>query len=152
MTLTFFTPEFGNRCQDVVAPLFADGVSAGFPSPAEDYEDDSLNLNSFMVIHPEATYYARVDGDSMIDAGIFDGDYLVVDRALEAREGDVAIVSINGEFCVKVLNLNHNPPRLLPQNRNFKPIEITDDADFQIFGVVTGVVRKLRVQQNTVDG
>ena len=150
--MTFFMPDFGNRYQEVTAPLFADGVSAGFPSPAEDYEDDSLNLNSFMVIHPEATYYARVDGDSMIDAGIFDGDYLVVDRALEAKEGDVAIVSVNGEFCVKVLNLTHNPPRLLPQNKNFKPIEITADVNFQIFGVVTGVVRKLRVQQITAEG
>ncbi len=127
-----------------LASLYTDGVSAGFPSPARDSREGPLNLNNLMVQHPEATFYARVDGDSMIDAGIFDGDYLVVDRALEAREFDVVVASVNGEFCVKVLNLKNDPPRLLPQNKNFQAIIITPDTDFQLFGVVTGVVRKLR--------
>jgi DNA polymerase V len=144
MDLKFFKLDSPENEGMNFAPLFSDGVSAGFPSPAEADCEGPLNLNSFMVIHPEATFYARVDGDSMIDAGIFDGDYLVVDRALDARENDVVVASVNGEFCVKVLNLNHNPPMLLPQNKNYSPIIITPDVDFVLFGVVTGVVRKLR--------
>ncbi len=126
------------------SPLFTDGVSAGFPSPAKDCRDGPLNLNDLMVLHPDATFYARVDGDSMIDAGIYDGDYLVVDRSLDPEEFDIVVASVNGEFCVKVLNLRHNPPQLLPQNRNYAPIIITPDLDFQMFGVVTGVVRKIK--------
>ncbi len=127
-----------------LASLYTEGVSAGFPSPARDSSDGPLNLNSFMVLHPEATFYARVEGDSMNDAGILDGDYLVVDRALDPRESDVVVASVNGEFCVKVLNLEHDPPRLLPQNSSYPPIVITPETDFQIFGVVTGIVRKFR--------
>jgi DNA polymerase V len=144
MDLKLFKLESDESSGTGFAPLFSDGVSAGFPSPAENDSEGPLNLNSFMVIHPEATFYARVDGDSMIDAGIFDGDYLVVDRALDARENDIVVASVNGEFCVKVLNLQHNPPLLLPQNKNYSPIVITPDTDFLLFGVVTGVVRKLR--------
>lgn len=124
-------------------PLFLEGVSAGFPSPAEDYVEKSLDLNELCVKHPAATYFVRVTGDSMQEAGIFSGDILVVDRSLQAKHGDVVIASVDAELTVKRLQLQP-AVALLPCNKAYKPVELTDDAQLEIMGVVVHAIRNLR--------
>ncbi|REG85624.1 translesion error-prone DNA polymerase V autoproteolytic subunit [Marinomonas pollencensis] len=121
-------------------PLYLDSVSAGFPSPAQDFVEKSLDLNEFCVSHPAATFYVRVQGDSMAEVGIFSGDVLVVDRSLTARHEDIVIACIHGEMTVKTLELKPNV-LLRPKNKAYKAIPITEESELEIFGVVTGVVR-----------
>ncbi|MGK2907402.1 MAG: translesion error-prone DNA polymerase V autoproteolytic subunit [Desulfuromonadales bacterium] len=123
--------------------LFSDAVPAGFPSPATDYCERKLDLNELCVQHPAATYFVRAQGDSMIDAGIFPGDVLVVDRSLTATHGDIVIVSVNGELTVKKLETRPKM-RLVPMNKQYAPIDVPDDADLEVFGVATTVVHSLR--------
>ena len=125
-------------------PLFLERVSAGFPSPAEDYVERTLDLNELCIQHPSATFFVRVQGESMIDAGIFPGDVLVVDRSLQARHGDVIIASLASEMTVKQLHLTPPPVKLLPRNANYSPIVIDDESVMEVFGVVTNVVRSLK--------
>ena len=121
-------------------PYFENGVSAGFPSPAEDYMHSKLDLNNLLVQHPSATYYVRVIGDSMINAGIVSGDLLVVDRSLEANDGCIIVAFIEGEFTVKRIKKKKNKIFLQAENNNYKAIEITKDMDFEIFGVVAHAI------------
>ncbi len=125
-------------------PLFATGVSAGFPSPAEDYVEIALDLNKELIKHPAATFYARVKGSSMIDAGIEDGDLLVIDKALEPKDGDIAVCFIDGEFTVKRLSVRDDGFSLVPANTEFKPIKITEKNDFLVWGIVAYVIHKPR--------
>ena len=122
-------------------PLFLERVSAGFPSPAEDYIEKTLDLNELCIQHPAATFFVRVQGESMTEAGIFPGDVLVVDRSLQARHGDIIIASLETEMTVKQLHLSPPPARLLPRNSGYEPIVIGDDMVLEVFGVVTTVVR-----------
>lgn len=126
-------------------PLFLERVPAGFPSPAQDYIERNLDLNELCITHPEATYFVRCEGDSMIEAGIQSGDVLVVNRALNATHGDVVIASLYGELTVKELRLRPHPG-LFPRNPNYRPIMINDTDALEIFGVVTYVVHALRRQ------
>lgn len=119
-------------------------VHAGFPSPADDYAENVLDLGSLVIHHPEATFYVRVTGDSMKDAGIADGDILVVDRALRAAHGSIIIAMVSGEFTVKRLYLKEGRMMLLPANSLYKTIPISEDMDFQVWGVVTYSIRKVR--------
>lgn len=123
-------------------PLFVSKVSAGFPSPAQDYVEQTLDLNELCIKRPAATFFVRVDGDSMIDAGIFSNDILIVDRSVKPAHGDVVVAQVNGEFTVKELCLR---PKLMlvPRNKSFKPISFADDSELQIFGVVTNVLRQM---------
>ncbi|WP_172587201.1 translesion error-prone DNA polymerase V autoproteolytic subunit [Shewanella xiamenensis] len=123
-------------------PLFNSLVAAGFPSPAQDYVEQTLDLNELCIKHPAATFFVRVLGDSMIDAGIFNNDVLVVDRSLEANHGKIVVAAINGEFTVKLLQLRPQV-QLLPCNPAFSPILINDESELNIFGVVTTVVKQL---------
>ncbi|UML92130.1 translesion error-prone DNA polymerase V autoproteolytic subunit [Shewanella xiamenensis] len=123
-------------------PLFNSLVAAGFPSPAQDYVEQTLDLNELCIKHPAATFFVRVLGDSMIDAGIFNNDVLVVDRSLEANHGNIVVAAINGEFTVKQLQLRPQV-QLLPCNPAFSPIPINDESELNIFGVVTTVVKQL---------
>lgn len=123
--------------------LYAARVQAGFPSPADDYVEGQLDLNEYFIEHPAATFYVRVSGDSMIEAGIQPGDVLIVDRAVEPTHGRIIIAVVNGELTVKRLYQKNNRVRLLPENSRYPPIEITDDSQFTVWGVVTGVARKL---------
>ncbi len=125
-------------------PLFAARVPAGFPSPAEDYAEGHLDLNEFLVEHEAATFYVRVQGHSMNGAGILDGDVIAVDRALEARHGDIVLAVIDNELTVKELYRQSGQVRLLPSNPEYSPIEIKPGQELTIWGVVKGVVRKLR--------
>jgi DNA polymerase V len=124
-------------------PLFTETVAAGFPSPATDYCESRLDLNELCVPHPAATYFVRAQGDSMIEAGIFPGDVLVVDRSLTAKHGDIVIAAFNGELTVKKLETKPKL-RLVPMNRQYSPIEIPEETDIEIFGVATTAVHSLK--------
>jgi len=124
-------------------PYFLMPVSAGFPSPAQDYVDRCLDLNELCIQHPASTYFVRVSGESMIEAGIFDRDILVVDRSLEPQHGDVVIAEVNAEMTVKQLELRPIT-RLVARNPAYSAIESFGEAGLCIFGVVTNVVRSLK--------
>jgi len=139
--LDFFTPDFTTELK---LPLAGSPVSAGFPSPAEDYIEMALDLNKELIKHPAATFYARVKGSSMIDAGIADGDLLIIDKALEPKDGDIAVCFIDGEFTLKRLALKEDGLYLMPANAEFKPIRITEENDFLVWGMLAYIVHKPR--------
>jgi len=123
-------------------PLFTAGVSAGFPSPADDFVDRSLDLNEYLIKHPAATFFVRVDGNSMIGSGIHPGDILIVDKALEPHDGSIVIAVVNGEFTVKRFKRERGRCWLVPENPAYAPIEIAGDMQLEIWGVVTYVIHK----------
>jgi len=123
--------------------LFTVTVSAGYPSPSEDFAEGSLDLNQHLIHHPAATFFVRVRGDSMIGAGIFSGDLLVVDRAIAPHSNSIVIAVVNGELTIKRLHQQDEQISLLPENPDYSPIEITSAMEFAVWGVVTGVVRRL---------
>jgi DNA polymerase V len=131
-----------NRTTKVARPLFTCGVSAGFPSPAEDHVDQKLDLNEFLIPHPASTFFVRVAGDSMIRASINNNDILVVDRSLEATNGKIIIAIVNGEMTVKRFVRKDTFCQLVAENSNYQPIEITEDSDFEVWGVVTSVIHQ----------
>ena len=124
-------------------PLYTCPVSAGFPSPAEDYLEGKLDLNKHLIEHPAATFFVRVSGDSMLGAGIHCGDLLIVDRALEATDGRVIIAVVNGELLVKRLHIKGKYLSLIADNPNYPPLQITAETEFQTWGVVTNVIHPL---------
>lgn len=126
---------------DSKAPYYEGGVAAGFPSPADDYKELSLDLNSLVVKHKEATFYARVSGQSMIGAGLDDGDILVIDRSLEPRDGKIAVCCLDGEFTVKRLKVTSEGFWLMPENSAFEPIKVEDECDFIVWGIVSYVIK-----------
>jgi len=125
-------------------PLFTVRIPAGFPSPGDDYVDRKLDLNEFLIKHPAATFFVKVEGDSMIDAGIHSGDILIVDRALEAGDNDIVIAQVNGELTVKRIRTIKNKLYLMPENPAFQPIRITPEMSFDVRGVVTYVIHPAR--------
>lgn len=125
-------------------PLTDSVVVAGFPSPAEQYTENPLDLNDLMIRNMPSTFYVRVSGESMSGAGIFEGDILVVDKSLPALDGDVIIASVDGEFTVKRLKKRGSLVALEPANPDFKPIVFTDGMELTVWGVVTGLVRKFK--------
>jgi DNA polymerase V len=124
-------------------PLFSSWVAAGFPSPADDHLEDHLDLNEHLVRHPAATFLVRVQGDSMIGAGIQHGDLLVVDRSLEPKSGTIVIAVVNGELTVKRLKADSGGVWLVPENPNYPRLEIREGMDLTIWGVVVHVVHSL---------
>ena len=124
-------------------PLFSSTVAAGFPSPADDYLEKDLDLNDFFIRHETATFYVRVSGDSMENAGIRHNDVLVVDKSLEPRDGSIVVAVIDGELTVKRLRRRNGEVHLMPENPNYQPILISPEQTFLIWGVVTGIARKL---------
>lgn len=123
-------------------PLFLESVPAGFPSPAQDYEEARLDLNKLIVLRPEATYMLRVKGPSLRDANVHDGDIVVVDRSIEARHGHMVIAEVEGRFTVKVLWRRGGQIRLMAANPAYKPIELVEGMELVIFGVVTWVLHR----------
>jgi DNA polymerase V len=132
-----------DRLTEQKLPLFLESVSAGFPSPAEDYVEGRLDLNDFLIRNPSATFFVRVTGDSMIDAGIYSGDILVVDRSLNPKNSSIVIAVIDGELVVKRLGMQKNKLYLLPENRKYEPIEITQEMNFEVWGIVTTVIHSV---------
>lgn len=125
-------------------------IHAGFPSPATDYMTQAIDLNKELVRHPAATFYGRVVGDSMIDAGVEEGDILVIDKSLEPQDGDMAVCFIDGEFTLKYLRFTLETGSgmkkltLVPANDRYPSIEVDEGADFKMWGVVTYVIKKVR--------
>lgn len=122
---------------ELVCPLMGSDLSAGFPSPAQDYVEEELDLNKYMIHHPTATYFMRVAGDSMHACGIYDGDIVVVDRALSPKHNKIIVAALNGELLIKRLLVKNFRYILHPENTNYPDIIIDESDDFSIWGVVT---------------
>jgi len=122
-------------------PLVGSSIHAGFPSPADDFIETNISLDQELIRNKEATFYARVEGDSMKDANIHDGDLLVIDRSLEPQNNKVAVCYIDGEFTVKRLLIEADHILLMPENKAFSPIKVTDENEFLIWGIVTYVIK-----------
>lgn len=140
LNLTFFTPDLS---QNSGAIYFETGISAGFPSPADDFKQERLSLDGILVKNKLATFYARVSGQSMIGAGLDDNDLLVIDRSLEPSHNKIAVCFLDGEFTVKRLKVEADGVWLQPENPNYKPIKITEENNFVIWGIVTNVIKKV---------
>ena len=136
-----YSPALNQRT--VRRPLFSSRIQAGFPSPADDYVAQQLDLHELLVKREAATFYVRVKGDSMLGASIQEGDILVVDRSVEPTDGKIVIAVLNGELTVKELSRKKDRIQLLPRNDAYPPIEISSESDLTIWGVVTGVVRQI---------
>ena len=143
VTIQPFQPDYGTT-MDI--PYSEGGVKAGFPSPAESFKGETIDLNRELVRHRETTFYSRVRGNSMIDSGIGDGDLAVVDCSLEPRNGDIVVAVIDGEFTLKYFRMDEKNccAWLIPANDNYAPIKVTEENNFQIWGVVTYTIRKHR--------
>jgi DNA polymerase V len=135
-----YYPDQSTRCE---RPLFMVPVAAGFPSPAEDYMEGKLDLNKHLIKHPAATFFVRVTGDSMIEAGIHPGDILIVDRSIEPADKKVVIAIIEGELTVKRIRRVKGKIVLVPENENYKPLPIEKEMNVEIWGVVTNVIHPL---------
>ena len=138
--LTFLKPKKGDSLGQW---LVEQGISAGFPSPADDFKEVRISLDKELVKNKEATFYARVSGESMIEAGLDDGDLLVIDRSLDPENGKIAVCFIDGEFTVKRIKKEKNKLYLMPENKKYKSIELNKDNELTIWGVVTYVIKSL---------
>jgi DNA polymerase V len=139
--LEVFMPELTDNRH---IPFSSSVISAGFPSPADDYMEQTLDLNQLLIRHPSATFYIRAKGNSMINAGIYDGDILIVDRSLLPANKSVVIGVIDGEFTVKRISKEKEKLFLIPENDEYKHIEVNPDTDLKIWGVVTHVIHKVQ--------
>ena len=117
-------------------------ISAGFPSPGEDYLESTLDVNKILIKNPSSTFYGRVKGLSMKDAGVDDGDLLVNDKSLSYKSGALALCFINGEFTLKGIKVEGKTIYLMPANKDYQPIVIKEDADFLVWGIVTYIIKK----------
>lgn len=122
-------------------PFVSSGISAGFPSPADDFIDTGIDLNKELIKNPYSTFYGRVRGDSMKDLGIHNGDLLVIDKSLEPQNGKIAVCYIDGEFTVKTIKIENDCCWLVPANENYKPIKVTAENDFIVWGIVINVIK-----------
>ncbi|MEY4836011.1 MAG: Protein UmuD [Bacteroidota bacterium] len=138
--LSFFIP---NTESNLEMPYISSGIKAGFPSPAADFDGTRVSIDQIVVKNALATFYAKANGNSMTGAGIDDGDILVIDKSIEPQDGKIAVCFIDGEFTVKRIKVQENSLLLLPENKLFEPIEITEENNFIIWGIVTFVVKKL---------
>jgi DNA polymerase V len=129
-------------CRPIRVPLFSHKVSAGFPSPADDYIAGRLSLDEHLISNKEATFFVRAKGNSMNGAGIFDGDLLVVDKSISPSSGNIVIAIIDGDLTVKRLVLRDNKTILKPENLRFKEIELKEGQELQVWGVVTSTIKK----------
>ena len=138
--LSFFIP---NTESNLEMPYISSGIKAGFPSPAADFDGSRISIDQIVVKNAVATFYAKANGHSMTGAGIDDGDILVIDKSIEPQDGKIAVCFIDGEFTVKRIKVQENSLLLLPENKLFEPIEVTQENDFIIWGIVTYVLKKL---------
>ncbi len=122
-------------------PLFENGISAGFPSPADDFLDTSIDLNKELIKNTSTTFFAKVKGSSMIGAGINDGDLLIIDKSITPKSNDIAVCFIDGDFTVKRIDITKDIIWLVAENKAYKPIKVTADNDFTIWGIVTNIIK-----------
>ena len=138
--ITFFQADVSSELE---LPYVVNGISAGFPSPADDFLDINIDLNKHLIKNPSTTFYGRVRGDSMKDAGIHDGDLLIIDKSLEPTNNKIAVCFIDGEFTVKRISIEKDVVWLIAENKNYEPIKVTKDNDLVIWGIVTTVIKQL---------
>lgn len=138
--ITFFLPDLENTRE---LYYFSSGIKAGFPSPAADFDETKISLDKALVKNHETTFYAKASGTSMIGAGIDDGDIMVIDRSLEPKNNKIAICFIDGEFTVKRIKVTKENVFLMPENKAFQPIEITEENNLIIWGIVTYIIKKV---------
>ena len=138
--IKFFIPDTESTLESI---LISSGISAGFPSPAGDFKQDRISLDKELIKNKEATFFARVSGQSMVGAGLDHNDLLVIDRSLEPTNNKIAVCLIDGEFTVKRLKVENDRIWLKPENLDYKPIEITEQNQFIIWGIVTNVIKKV---------
>ena len=138
--INFLKPEKTNSLGQWLAE---EGISAGFPSPADDFKQERLSLDNELIKNKEATFFARVSGQSMIDAGLSDNDLLIIDRSLNPEHNRIAVCYLDGEFTVKRLIVKNGDVWLKPENKNYEAIKITKENDFVIWGIVTNVIKKV---------
>ena len=131
------------RGEPLACPLLTAGIPAGFPSPADDYVEQWLDLNDYLVLHPAATFFTRVSGNSMTDVGIHDGDVLVIDRAIEPKDGQIVIAAVDGEYTVKRIRRTRHRLYLVAENPDYPALEIHSHHQFEVWGVVTYVIHPL---------
>ncbi len=124
-------------------PIIEGGISAGFPSPADDFLDKTIDLNKAYIKHKDATFFGRVRGNSMIDAGLNDGDLMIIDKSLEPQNNKIAVCFIDGEFTVKRIKVEADIIWLVAENKDYKPIMVTKENDFLIWGIVTAVIKSV---------
>jgi DNA polymerase V len=136
--LTFYQADLHTK---LPLPLVVNGIAAGFPSPADDFLDASIDLNKECIKHPASTFYGRVKGDSMKDIGIHDGDLLIIDKSLQPQNNKIAVCFIDGEFTVKKIRLEKDCCYLVAANKHYPPIKVTADNTFMIWGIVTFVIK-----------
>lgn len=139
VTIDIYTPDLTSH---LALPFADQGIQAGFPSPAQDYISETIDLNHELIRHPAATFYGRVSGDSMTGDGIEQGDILVIDRSLEPADGDLAVCCVDGEFTLKRIRLCKDQVWLIPSNESFDPILVTADQQFEVWGVVTYTIKQ----------
>lgn len=137
-TITFYKADVSSVLE---LPLVSSGISAGFPSPADDFLDLNIDLNRLIVKNPSTTFYGKVRGETMRDAGIHDGDLLVIDKSLEPRDGKIAVCFVDGEFTVKRIKIEKDVVWLVAENKDYKPIKVTKDNELVIWGIVTNVIK-----------
>ena len=123
--------------------LIEQGISAGFPSPADDFKEIRISLDKELVKNEQATFYARVSGDSMQGAGLENRDLLIIDRSIEPSNNKIAVCFIDGEFTVKRIKIESKKLYLIPENKKYSPIQITEENELIIWGIVTYVIKKL---------
>ena len=138
--LTFFIPDLENPIE---LPFISAGIKAGFPSPAADFDESKISLDAVLVKNRETTFYAKASGTSMIGAGIDDGDIMVIDRSLEPKNNKIAVCFLDGEFTVKRIKITKEEVFLMPENKLFEPIKITEENQLIIWGIVTYVIKKV---------
>lgn len=137
-----YTGQFQSRQP---LPFVVGGIKAGFPSPAQDYIGELLDFNSDIIRHPAATFYGRVKGDSMVDAGIEEGDIIVIDRSLDPQDGDIVVAFVDGEFLIKYLDLSHQSEGyiiLRPANKHYDPVKVEMKDNFTVWGVVAWTIKR----------
>jgi DNA polymerase V len=137
-TLEFYRPNYDTPLD---LPFVDGGISAGFPSPADDFLDINIDLNKHLIKNPSTTFYGRVRGNSMIDAGIHDGDLLVIDKSLEPQSDKIAVCFIDGEFTVKRIQIEKDTVWLIAENKDYQPIKVTKENELLIWGIVTNVIK-----------
>ena len=145
MNLEQFSANLSTSCNKY--PLFSNKVSCGFPSPAEDHIEKNISLDELLIKHPAATFFLRAKGDSMINAGIFSDDILIVDRSIHPESGHVVVAAVNGELLIKRLIIQKGQTLLVAENKEFKTISMQKGDDLHVWGAVTNVIHSLSIKK-----
>lgn len=129
---------------DITLQAFESHIQAGFPSPTQGMFGDTIDLNRVLISNPASTFCARVTGNSMTDAGINDGDILIIDKSLEPHHGDIAVCFIDGDFTVKRITVKEDGLYLTPANKQFPELFVSPESNFMVWGVVSHIIHRMK--------